>query len=239
MKHAATLAAPAPSKVGDRRAHVLALLRRTGRPLTVGVVAQATGLHRNTARFHLDRLVQDNLAARDAEPRDQPGRPRTLYTALPDTGGVRSFQLLAEIMTGVVAASFEDPSGVAVEAGRRWGRHLSDRLPPYAAVDEDEASRRLETVMNQLGFAADVVETPAGRDIRLHHCPFLEIATRHPNVVCAVHLGLIRGLLEEISAPLSAEQIEPFVKPSLCIASLHRREDTGRRRNSPTSGRLT
>jgi predicted ArsR family transcriptional regulator len=240
MKITPALADPAPNKLGDRLSQVLAVLRRTGRPLTVGVVAQATGVHRNTARFHLDRLVEDNLAGRAAEPRSTPGRPRTLYTARPDTGGVRSFRLLAEVMTGVVATSVEDPAAVAVEAGRQWGRHLSESPPPHDVVGEDEAARRLKTLMTRMGFAPDIVETATGRDIHLHHCPFLELAVRHSNVVCAVHLGLLRGVLEEITAPLAAEQLEPFVQPSLCIARLRRHDDTRhgnarRRRNSPAS----
>ncbi|MFZ2173869.1 MAG: hypothetical protein WAW17_07510, partial [Rhodococcus sp. (in: high G+C Gram-positive bacteria)] len=35
-----------------------------------------------------------------------------------------------------------------------------------------------------------------------------------------LHLGLIRGVLAEVRAPLAADRIEPFVEPSLCLAHL-------------------
>jgi predicted ArsR family transcriptional regulator len=70
-----------------------------------------------------------------------------------------------------------------------------------------------------IGFAP---ETRAGhtRQIRLHHCPFREVAVDHRDVVCAIHLGLMQGLLAELDAPVDAERLEPFVEPTLCIAHL-------------------
>jgi hypothetical protein len=48
----------------------------------------------------------------------------------------------------------------------------------------------------------------------------LEVAEAYGHVVCAVHLGLMQGALAELRAPLTADSLEPFVEPSLCIASL-------------------
>jgi predicted ArsR family transcriptional regulator len=33
--------------------------------------------------------------------------------------------------------------------------------------------------------------------VELHGCPFRSVAAEHPDVVCEVHLGLVRGVLEE------------------------------------------
>jgi predicted ArsR family transcriptional regulator len=81
-------------ELGESRTRVLAALRATGAPLAVGAVADRVGLHPNTARFHLDALVEAGLADRAAEERRRPGRPRALYSAR--TGdGPRSYRLLA------------------------------------------------------------------------------------------------------------------------------------------------
>src|SRR5665647_3047822 len=120
---------PADVAVGARRAEVLAQLREADGPLSVQQVASQTGLHVNTARFHLGGLVGDGLAERTAEERDLPGRPRILYTARTEVLGPRSYGLLAEMLTGLVA-SLDDAGPAAVETGRAWGRHLVDRPAP-------------------------------------------------------------------------------------------------------------
>ena len=67
--------------LGRSRAAVLDLLRADDRPFGVREVAQRMGLHQNTARFHLEALTEAGLAAREAEDRQGPGRPRIGYRA--------------------------------------------------------------------------------------------------------------------------------------------------------------
>ena len=211
---------PANVTVGARRAEVLARLREADGPLSVRQVASQTGLHVNTARFHLDGLVGDNLAERAAEARDVPGRPRILYTARAEAPGPRSYGLLAEMLTGLVA-SLDNAGPAAIEAGRAWGRHLVERPAPSQSVHADAATGRLTRVLDSIGFQSEVRSIPSATEIRLHHCPFREVAERHPDVVCTIHLGLLQGALAELRAPLEARSLEPFVTPNLCVARLH------------------
>jgi predicted ArsR family transcriptional regulator len=207
----------ADTAVGSRRAEVLGRLREAEGPLSVQEVASQTGLHVNTARFHLDALVGEGLAGRAAEPRDLPGRPRILYTARTDVLGPRSYGLLAEMLTGIVA-SLDDPGHVAVETGRAWGRHLVERPSPSQRVDANEATARLNRVLTSIGFQPEVNPGSDGVEILLHHCPFREVAGRHRDVVCTMHLGLMEGVLAELRAPLEAQSLEPLVTPALCVA---------------------
>ncbi len=218
---------PSDVAVGSRRAEVLARLREAGAPLSVAEVAEQTGLHVNTARFHLDGLVGDGLADRHTEERDVPGRPRILYAARGGAPGPRSYGLLAEMLTGLVA-SLDDAGPAAVEAGKAWGRHLVERAAPSQQVDADEAVARLNRVLDAVGFQPEVHPGEQGSEIRLHHCPFREVAERHTDVVCAIHLGLMQGALDELRAPVQAESLQPFTTPTLCTAQL--RTHRGRRR---------
>ena len=79
------------------------------------------GLHLNTTRFHLDGLVEAGLAARAREDREQPGRPRVLYTAGPDTArtGRRSYRLLAEILTSYLGTRSSSRSTPRCRPARR------------------------------------------------------------------------------------------------------------------------
>jgi predicted ArsR family transcriptional regulator len=213
--------APTPLPPGTRRAQVLGLLRESPRPLSAAEVAEARGLHLNTARFHLDGLVAEGLAERTSEPRDLPGRPRILYSADGPPPGPRSYALLAEMLTGLVA-SLKDSKLAAVDAGRAWGGHLVERSAPSQQVDVEEAVTRLNRVLNAIGFEPEAVPGKTKRDteVRLHHCPFREVAQRHSDVVCTIHLGLMQGALEALRAPVEATALDPFVRPSLCVARL-------------------
>lgn len=212
---------PPQVALGTRRAEVLDRLREAAGPLSVAQVAQATGLHVNTARFHLDGLVTDGLAERLSEERSTPGRPRILYAAAVDTTGSRSYGLLSEMLTGL-AASLGGAGRAATAAGREWGRHLVERPAPLQRVDAAEATSRLHRVLDAIGFQPRVQAGTDGVEVRLHHCPFREVAERHADVVCAVHFGLMQGALGELRAPLEATSLEPFVAPSLCVARLRR-----------------
>jgi predicted ArsR family transcriptional regulator len=224
---ALTLADPPPQlPAGGRRTEVLTLLRQADRPLSVAEVAEAMDLHVNTARFHLDGLVDDGLAERAREPRDTPGRPRILYTSEGPTPGPRSYEFLAEMLTGLVSA-LDDATPTTVELGRAWGRHLIERAAPSEHVDADEAMARLTRLLDGVGFQPETRATEDGAEVRLRHCPFLEVAQKHTDIVCAIHLGLMQGALDELGAPVKATSLEPFVTPQLCIGRLQTTEATG------------
>lgn len=214
--------------LGDSRARVLEVLQNARAPLGVTEVATKVRLHPNTARFHLDGLVEMRLAERATEERDQPGRPRALYAATPDSAGAgrRSYRLLAEILTSYLASQAKQPAQAAQKAGEAWGRFLAERPAPFQRVDADAATKQLVATLDDIGFDPEPSVAGRKRQILLHHCPFRETAERHRDVVCAVHLGLMRGLLAELGAPLEAERLDPFVEPSLCVTHLSGRGGT-------------
>jgi predicted ArsR family transcriptional regulator len=207
--------------LGESRSRVLAALQASARPLGVDAVAEKVGLHPNTARFHLDGLLEQGLAERAREDRAVPGRPRTLYAATPDGArtGRRSYRLLAEILTQYLAGHSRRPAAEAREAGRAWGRLLAPRRR-RARTTAPAAVRHLVATLDEIGFAPEPVTRGRERRILLHHCPFREAAEQRREVVCAVHLGLMQGALEEMDAPLAATRLDPFVTPSLCVAHL-------------------
>lgn len=214
---------PEGVQLGASRTRTLEVLQDSDRPLGVREVAGLVGLHVNTARFHLDGLVETRLATRTREDRNEPGRPRVVYTA--ESGGPqvgrRSYRLLAEILTSFLAAAVLQPADAAIDAGRAWGRYLTNRPAPFHRVDADEGFARLTRTLAEIGFDPEPTGAAARkRQIRLHHCPFREVATEHREVVCSIHLGLMQGALTEMNAPLTVDRLEPFVEPALCLAHL-------------------
>lgn len=207
---------------GGRRREVVEFFRAVSRPLTAREVADELGLHINTARFHLDALVRQGLLRREEGQSHGPGRPRIQYIAVPgmDRGGPRNYKLLAEMLLSHFAAE-PDASQAAIEVGRDWGRYLVQPLAPGQRISPEEGLARVIDLLADTGFqpqSADIGD--GGTDIRLRHCPFLELAEIHRELVCAMHLGLLRGAFEVLRTPLQAETLIPFADPHTCVAHL-------------------
>jgi len=215
---------PGPG-LGRTRFQVLSLLRDVGEPITVTEAARRLGLHANTVRFHLETLEEAGLVSRQPEERRGPGRPRLLYTATTAASAAegRSYRFLAQVLTGFIAEKMPKPAKAAEEAGQAWGRFLTEPPPPYQKVGEPAAMAALVDNLDRIGFLTRPVDDDEGLRLEINHCPFLEVAREHADVVCAVHLGLLRGMLSEMRAPVSAKRLEPMVEPSRCIARLARR----------------
>lgn len=218
------------TRAGVSRLRVLRALREepsepgAGGGLGVQQLAERTGLHVNTVRTHLERLVAEGTVLRHPQPRSAPGRPRLAYTAAPRPDPLadsRSYRLLAEMLTGLVSSGLPDARHASVEAGRAWGRYLAERPAPHRRTSEAQAVQALLGTLSEVGFSPELSrEDGTGRTVLLHHCPFLEVAEAHRDVVCSLHLGLMQGALAETRAPVTADQLEPFVAPSLCVAHL-------------------
>jgi len=223
----ALLTPDAGAPLGQSRAHVLDLLRAAGSPAGVRDIADQAGLHPNTARFHLDALVDAGLAARAPKERTTPGRPSMAYRAVAggETMGRRRYRLLAEMLTSLISGMLPKPGEAAGEAGREWGRYLTEPPPPYQRLDAGEAVERLTAILAEIGFAPEAVTDGTQYQLRLRQCPFREVAENHQDVVCQLHLGLMQGALAQMRAPVTADRLQPFAEPSLCIAYLATRQN--------------
>ncbi|MGA7272491.1 MAG: helix-turn-helix domain-containing protein [Acidimicrobiia bacterium] len=206
----------------SNRRRLLRLLDDEG-PLEVKALSERIGLHPNTVRQHLSVLAEAGLVTRRPEERTRPGRPRMLYEAGP--GETRSaasdgYRFLAEVLAGYMAATLADPAGAAEEAGRTWGQFLVDRPAPYQKLDPAEVVERILATLAELGFDPEEHRDRRRIVIRLNDCPFRDLARQRGNVVCSVHLGILRGMAEALGDSVSVEGLQPFVEPALCTATL-------------------
>jgi predicted ArsR family transcriptional regulator len=218
MQDAATLRVLAD----EHRNRIVAELRRTPDGLDVRRLAGLLGLHENTVRWHLGIL--DDAGFLDSRPaaEGRPGRPRMRYFLRPGAAGAGTrdeHRLLATILTGTMA---ELPGGArrAEDAGRAWGRHLVRKPSPLERVSDQEAVAGVARLLDEQGFAAEA----HGTSIRMHRCPFHDLAETNPEIVCAVHRGLLSGALAELGSELEVEGLDVFVRPDLCVARLRQRE---------------
>ena len=204
------------------RARILAELADDG-PLDTRELARRVGLHVNTVRVHLGALADAGLVASGTLPPQGRGRPGLVYRATaadPEEG--RRYRLLAEMLTALVARYGPDATAQLEEIGEAWGHHMVDSPPPFSSLPDAEAVERLLAMLAEVGFQPELEQAKRSRRILMRPCPFLELARRHQDVVCPIHLGLMRGALAELGAATTATKLEPFVRPDLCVAHLAR-----------------
>ncbi|MGH7666810.1 MAG: helix-turn-helix transcriptional regulator [Candidatus Dormibacteria bacterium] len=207
---------------GWTRVALLTCLRQADGPLDARELAQAVGLHVSTVRFHLGVLAEAGLVLAEFERRPRRGRPRQVWRSATElaVGPEGGYRMLAEVLAGYLESSSTEPRRRGDEIGRVWGAQLA-----RARGDQEEPGvTSLVSILGDLGFSPEVVETTSETEIHLHSCPFLAVATENPELVCSVHLGLLRGALAETGASMVANELEPLVEPSLCIARLQQVE---------------
>lgn len=186
------------------RIKLLSQLQQRG-TMTVADLAEAAGLHHNTAREHLHRLIADGFVSSEAEPRDTKGRPRMLYSAAVEP----------DLREGSIRAA-------NVAAGLRRAEEFRRVLPMAGgAGGQTPASRQLDALEDHLdrsGFGSTIEAD--GLHIHLHDCPFATMVEEDPTV-CRVHFGLVQSLLSQAGGPLEASRIHPLIEANRCTLDLH------------------
>jgi predicted ArsR family transcriptional regulator len=189
------LAAPA------RRAR-LAELTSAREPLEAQQLAETLGLHPTTIRHHLTALVQAGLVAVSRQPAAGRGRPKLRYAAAPAHEQLDAYRELVEVLAlgyGRLGAT---------QAGRAWGAELPpDQDPP------DTLAERVRAAAERWGFRPEA--GPDGGWL-LRDCPFLRTAERHPDVICAVH----QGLLDALAEGQDVVRLHPFSAPGVCAITI-------------------
>jgi predicted ArsR family transcriptional regulator len=205
------------------RSRVEAALREAPDGLDVPELAERLALHPNTVRWHLGALADAGAVSSAPHPHAGRGRPRIVYRLEPGRSeGTRDeYRLLASMLSSAVAGP-----DAAAAAGRAWGRYLTPRRLPLVQVDDGEATHTVFALLADQGFEPE--PGGDGGEIRMHRCPFHDLAESQPQIVCAVHKGLIDGALEELGSDLRIEGLDVFVEPDLCVARLSRTSQPGR-----------
>lgn len=180
------------------RVALLHELQRRG-PLTIAELAEATGLHPNTAREHLQRLVDAGFVACDPVPAGHRGRPALRYRTRLDADDVARARRLRE----------------AFEHGE-----LLRRLADDGDAPRGPAARQLDVLEDHLdGVGIDAEVEEDARRVDLHDCPYASLARDNPQV-CEVHLGLVREVLRQAGGPLDATGLHPLEADGRCTLDL-------------------
>lgn len=181
---------------------------------TIAELSELTALHANTVREHLQRLEEEGCVIRSLEHRTTRGRPRVLFRAI----------LGAEAASSPVTAKKVRDAAVRGDMMRRV-------LP-----NADESTRGLEPdALHQLDAIIDHLDEagfePAfdGRDLTLDVTPCVHqsVQADHRETLCAVHLGIMQGVLAQAGGPLRATEVRTDGVANGCIVQLTRAPHAG------------
>jgi predicted ArsR family transcriptional regulator len=201
---------PAPRSADDvlaapARAELYAELRRLRRPASTQELAAAVGRHHNSVRTQLQRLASAGLVERRVV-RQQRGRPRHEWAIDPGAEPAGAAPRAYDDLGRWLARALRDGPelGQIEAAARRIGRELA---PADAGLGGPEAMR---VALAALGFAPRVQQRDGG-GLRfvLRNCPYRDAVVENAAVVCTLHRGITRGLLDRLGAGARLEAFVP------------------------------
>lgn len=193
--------------------------------------ANALGIRRSLAAFHLDRLVEEGLlevSFRRLSGRSGPGagRPSKLYRrsarqveiSLPP----RSYELAAQLLVRAVeeARSPETLAALA-QTARSFGEMLGAEAREHAGGEPsaDALLSAAEEILRIHGFEP---RRDASGVIRLRNCPFHALAERHRGLVCGMNLSLMEGVVAGLGLAGIEAVLDP--QPSWCCVAFRREQ---------------
>jgi predicted ArsR family transcriptional regulator len=230
----------------EPRRRVLGLLTAATGPLDAVTVAAGLRQHVTTARFHLEQLESAGLVERQVNRAGGRGRPQVLFRPVPDPlSSENAQQQLTQALAAVIGEDDDGGRARSVRAGERWstqfaamadaveaaGSHAAaDPGTPAAdpgtpAADGDvpggpaaDVLPPLLRVLTEIGFEPE--HRTGEAVIALPTCPFRAEARQNPDVVCSVHLGLLKGVARSLGHDSEGLGLRPFVQPHLCLIDL-------------------
>ena len=186
------------------------------RPVGRDEASAAVGVTRPTAAFHLDRLADEGLldvVHERLSGRSGPGagRPSKLYLRSARQVEVSLPQRRYELAGELLAA--------AVEESDTAGRPIRDAV--------ESRARQKGREMGQAAAAGDPLPVLAahgfeprtdGGAVKLGNCPFHNLARQHTELVCAMNVHLLTGLLDGLGCVAYTATLSP--SPGNCCVVL-------------------
>jgi predicted ArsR family transcriptional regulator len=201
-----------------RRALYLYVLAHDG-PVSRDEAAAGVGVPRHTAKFHLDKLVDDGVldvefARRTGRQGPGAGRPAKLYRPaareLAITVPERRYELAGQLMARAISdarAEGRPVSETLQRAARDRGHWLGDVVLRRAG-DRPSAAALLAAARGALDDEG--YETRAGpAGLTLANCPFRALAAQHTALVCGMNLAIMEGLLGRLDGLPWAAVFDP------------------------------
>lgn len=197
--------------LGDStRYGIYRLIAGLDRPATVAELTDEFALNHNTVRQHLKKLCDAGLVEEVTEVPRGPGRPRLLYRltgeAAVEWNDEGPYERLSLLLLEVATTGKS-----ALEVGRAAGARMhldADAAGPVAAM---------AAAMTAQGFAPRTATVGDPTELVLEHCPFAAAAEVNPQIVCALHRGMLEGLASQVDGVALTDLIATDPRQARCL----------------------
>jgi predicted ArsR family transcriptional regulator len=193
----------------------LRILRRIDEhgPSSLTEVADAAGIHVNTARPHLAALEERGvLVARQRAARG-PGRREIEYCLTePLAFSESDFIGIAELLAAALARAHLDRDELS-EIGADWGRYLSGR------PTEREPGDHLPGILSRFGYRVHAT----ANTIKVDRCLCPLVSPDSPQVVCCLMDGVVEGALAASGGRLRLDRADHDPAARSCTFRLAKR----------------
>lgn len=198
---------------------------RQQRDVSRDEAAQAVGVSRALAGFHLDRLAEEGLletSFRRLSGRGGPGagRPAKLYRPsgrqLEVSVPQRNYQLAARLLAEAIDASGPRTRNALKQAARMIGKRAGEDAKTKGG-SRPGRKRMLASMVAALATQGYEPEQASG-EIRLRNCPFHALVSEHKDVVCGMNLALVKGVAEGLALRGAKPVLAP--QPGMCCVAL-------------------
>jgi predicted ArsR family transcriptional regulator len=179
--------------------------------------AEALGVSRRVAAFHLDRLAKEGLLVveyRRPPGRSGPGagRPAKLYRRAEDEVAVSVPERHYDVVGGLLAAAVTESidTGAAVQ-------QVLHRTAYDAGKTIGAAAENLPAALADAGYEPRQQDHDGGTVV-LGNCPFHRLAEQFTALVCGVNLQLLRGIADGAGDSSYSAELDPG--PGRCCVRL-------------------
>lgn len=112
-----------------------------------------------------------------------------------------------------------NPANSGASAGEGGNANANPNSNSNSNANADQSLETVMRIFARLGFACEF-DSVNGDHVTMRDCPYRDIARGNPAVICAVHLGVLRGALGAAFSPVTVDRLDPFVDDDTCMAHL-------------------
>jgi predicted ArsR family transcriptional regulator len=214
----------------DLRRRIYLYIREQKTPVSREQVADALGLSRKLAAFHLDKLAAHGLldyhyerppgrsgpgAGRPAK-RYRPSR-REIDVTIPERRYDLAGRLLVDSLRTQSPA--DEPIDHALATAKKAGEAMGEQARQERRLRPPGADRTLAVaaeVLSEQGFEP----SRQGDEVVLRNCPFHELSQHAPQLICGMNQAFIEGLVRGLGNDSVQASLEP--EPGRCCVKLRR-----------------